>query len=542
MVTYKRFSPGLFSGFWVIVMIALWLCFAPVQAGGQASYIIVVGNSMEPRFHIGDLVIVHTETGYQVGDAVVYRNLELENFVFHRIIAQQLGRFTLQGDNNAWVDTYRPTQAEVLGKLWLHIPKGGTVFQKIREPLVMALAAGLLGGWLVLSLMKDTSKGKRHMNRDSFTAMQHKLQDWFKGQGKTAATSEPASVWEGLFFGLGLLACASLILAIISFSRPATRTADQDIRYDQLGIFAYNASAPGGVYDANALQSGDPIFPRLTCTVDVTFQYTLIAQQASQLSGTYQLTATIIEPLSGWQRTVPLQEQATFSSNAFGSTAKLDLCKLEALTRSLEQNTEFHPGSYDLIVAPNIQVQGQLAGQALETSYNLGLTFKYDRIHFYLTDENDESGNLLNKTQPGVLSQSVTEANTVRLPGMDASVPSLRIASTLGLLLTLSGLLFLGLRFQSLATTDPVQYTRLRYGTQLVDVQAGEAAALAYVDVLSMDDLVKMAEKFNTLILHAQSGGVHAYYVRGEGTAYRFIQISGAESAVPEQEAQHGHA
>ncbi len=35
MAIYKRFSPNLFSGFWVVVMIAMWLAFAPIQAGGE---------------------------------------------------------------------------------------------------------------------------------------------------------------------------------------------------------------------------------------------------------------------------------------------------------------------------------------------------------------------------------------------------------------------------------------------------------------------------------------------------------------------------
>ena len=145
MTALKRFSPNLISGTWLVLMVTLWLAFAPVQAGGLASYIIVIGNSMEPNFHIGDLVIVHEEATYQVGDAVVYHNVDLENFVFHRIIKDELGRFTLQGDNNSWADNYQPSKEDVIGKLWIHIPKGGKAIQRIRSPYIMAGLAGLLG-------------------------------------------------------------------------------------------------------------------------------------------------------------------------------------------------------------------------------------------------------------------------------------------------------------------------------------------------------------------------------------------------------------
>ena len=100
MMIFRRYSPNFLAAFWIVTMVAIWLAFAPTQAGGAAAYIIVIGNSMEPNFHIGDLIIVHAEPTYQIGDAVTYRNLELNNFVFHRIISQELGRYSLQGDNS----------------------------------------------------------------------------------------------------------------------------------------------------------------------------------------------------------------------------------------------------------------------------------------------------------------------------------------------------------------------------------------------------------------------------------------------------------
>jgi signal peptidase I len=52
----KSFSAAL--GFIAIVLV--WIFFAPVQIGGQAFYVIINGNSMEPNFHWGDLVVLKT--------------------------------------------------------------------------------------------------------------------------------------------------------------------------------------------------------------------------------------------------------------------------------------------------------------------------------------------------------------------------------------------------------------------------------------------------------------------------------------------------
>src|SRR5512144_1585211 len=97
MTVFKRFSPSIVSAFSIVIMIVVWIAFAPLQAGGMASYIVIIGKSMEPDFHIGDLVIVHREPTYQVGDAIVYRNQDLNNFVFHRIVSEQLGHYSLKG-------------------------------------------------------------------------------------------------------------------------------------------------------------------------------------------------------------------------------------------------------------------------------------------------------------------------------------------------------------------------------------------------------------------------------------------------------------
>ena len=57
------------------------------------------------------------------------------------------------------------------------------------------------------------------------------------------------------------------------------------------------------------------------------------------------------------------------------------------------------------------------------------------------------------------------------------------------------------------------------------------------VDVASIEDLAKLAEKFNAMILHAENSSSHAYYVRGEGITYRFVLSVETGSTIPEKEA-----
>jgi signal peptidase I len=71
---------------------------------------MIVGDSMEPGFHIGDLVVVHQVQEYRIGDAVAYHNKDLGNNVFHRIIDTNRDRYILKGDNNSWTDSYEPSR------------------------------------------------------------------------------------------------------------------------------------------------------------------------------------------------------------------------------------------------------------------------------------------------------------------------------------------------------------------------------------------------------------------------------------------------
>lgn len=142
------------------------IAFAPTQLGGSVTYVIINGNSMEPDFHLGDLILVRTEPVYRAGDAVTYQNAEMGSFVFHRIIGAELDRFILKGDNNSWLDSYQPVRDEIVGKLWVHIPKLGKAVEWLRAPLQMSLMVALLGGVLMSGMIvKPSQPEKKKISR-----------------------------------------------------------------------------------------------------------------------------------------------------------------------------------------------------------------------------------------------------------------------------------------------------------------------------------------------------------------------------------------
>lgn len=121
-----------------VLLLAGWFVWLrPTVLGGPASYIIVSGFSMEPTYYEGDLVVLQAQPDYEIGDIVAFR-VQGSN-VIHRIIDKSPGGYTLQGDNKNAPDPWTPTNDDVLGKAWFHIPAGGRYLLTLKQPLTLAL-------------------------------------------------------------------------------------------------------------------------------------------------------------------------------------------------------------------------------------------------------------------------------------------------------------------------------------------------------------------------------------------------------------------
>lgn len=134
----QRLHRSVASGVALAIFVAAWVVFAPSQLGGQATYVVVNGNSMEPGFHKGDLVVVRKDHSYGVGDIVTYRHPDI-GYVIHRIVGREGGTYLFQGDNNSYVDGYHPEAGELVGREWFFVPNVGGWMRQLRRPWPLAL-------------------------------------------------------------------------------------------------------------------------------------------------------------------------------------------------------------------------------------------------------------------------------------------------------------------------------------------------------------------------------------------------------------------
>ena len=566
MNSHKRWWQAVFAAFLLVFVVTAWIIFAPLQLGGQAAYVIVNGNSMEPGFHLGDLVIVHEVLDYQVGDIVVYRSEQLKSFVFHRIIGKNLDFFTLRGDNNSWTDSYQPTRKEIVGKLWIHIPRVGKLVQWLRHPINFALMAGAAGGILAAAVLMSRSKRgkakskksgsewfdnmKKPSIRDLATSLaQSAPLKAFRAKRSTAIVPRkevPAPVrgqetrsWsgiiEGLFFVLGLLAFASLVVGFIAFTRPLWRNVPDDVSYQQTGTFSYSAVVPSGVYDSNILNSGEPVFSKLTCLFNLQFDYTLAGDDLQGLAGTHQLNAQVIEPDSGWQRTIPIEQETPFSGNTFTTQNILNLCQIEQIVAAMELKTEFRATYYSLVITPSVTVTGNISGRELQDTFEPQLTLLFDQVHFFLARTEPPLGDPLNPSVTGILTGFRTEANTLAVLGKEFDISDLRTYAIIGLVFSLVGLLSLVTFITVVARRSQEALVQMKYSSMLVDIHGrNQELPSPAIEVVTMDDLAKLAERHNSLILHERHGLIHHYLVQGDRITYRFILDEGG-TTIPDE-------
>ena len=155
---------------------------------------------MEPGLHRGDLVVLRRTSDYQVGDIATYRHPTLGP-VIHRIVAEADGQFVFKGDNNAWLDSYQPTQAEMIGRFWLYAPSAGRIVEQARQPWAAALLVALGGLAIAITGSAELSRSRVRQRRRLSTS------------GKWAAVTRSLRGSQAdLLFFLATLGVASLLL------------------------------------------------------------------------------------------------------------------------------------------------------------------------------------------------------------------------------------------------------------------------------------------------------------------------------------------
>ena len=247
----------------VLALVGAWSFFAPTQLGGGTSYAIIVGNSMEPKLHRGDLAIIRRQSVYRAGDVVLYDSRELGTKVLHRILRVEGSRFVLKGDNNSFRDAEHPAEEQIVGSLWVSAPAVGRVTEWLREPLHSAILVGLV---TLIALGGGLGTGAAVRRGAQPRTAKPRLAQLPRAPRTVSEELKP------LLIGLGVAAVVCTGLAFISFGRPLTATKTVEAAYAHQGRFEYDARVPrSAAYPDGQVSTGEPVFQRLVHRLRVNF-------------------------------------------------------------------------------------------------------------------------------------------------------------------------------------------------------------------------------------------------------------------------------
>ena len=474
---------------------------------------------MEPDIELGDLVIARKQGSYQVNQQVVYNHPQV-GYVFHRIVDRDQHGFILKGDNNDWLDSFQPTQEDIVGKYWFMIPGAGNLIRTLRKPVYFVsfvIFISVIIAGLFLFPNQENVRGKKGTKKRMT-----------KSQNKGSAGDNR----QDLLLCLGLIALAAIILGVVVFTRPLTITISDDVVYQHQGIFSYTANDEGGIYDRTGVETGDPIYPLLTCKLNMVYLYEVSSMQFSSterndISGTIRLTATLSDA-DGWNRSFLLIPDYEFSGPSIEAPSSLDICRMLDLIADKELKTGNEIRAYTLSILPEVSISGSVRGSTFVDTFSPGMDFLLGQTVLRLPDGEDG----FQVEQERFLSQTREVENQMFIFGKPIKIRALRWVAVIGLGLSLVGAIYPAWGIYSEWKESSESRIRVQNQPLLVDIKPGslKTKGLSVIEVTSFQDLRKMAERYGALIMHEVSGTTHRYAVQDGSTLYSFSMESSLEA------------
>ncbi|MEO8541548.1 MAG: signal peptidase I [bacterium] len=500
--------PGLFC--LAILAIAAAYLFVPASVGGRTTYATTVGNSMEPEFETGDLVVLRRDGHVKVGDIAGYRSGATGQVVVHRVIAESEGRLTFKGDNNWWTDSYQPTQQEVVGRLWIHMGGAGEKLNGLHPTWVLAGIAGVMG-----IVLKDTGTSKpprRRRTRGGTT---------FAGQGPLVVL-------------LTLLAVAAVsgLLAVWAYRAPNTVAVDRLVTGRQSGTFNYEGAALNSpIYPDGMVNTGDPIFVDIAPVVKASFAYHLDAPNAQNVEGTIRLIA-VARGANGFEQTAELIPLTGFSGTDASIETEIDLAPTMVLFAALQEAIGNGPSYWTVAISAEVFVQGSIEGRLFQAPFSPFFTLRVTPpneifVETSLTRDFESAppafvpkqGTAFFPVQEVTVTVTDVAPATMGLVFADVRVDRVRVVAGItaaaSVLAALTVLVLIALALRS-----PAAQILARYGSRLVQVEKIHPPATNAVTMSTMSDLVRVADRYQSIILWLKDDDENVFTVRENHTDF----------------------
>ena len=477
-----------------VTLITAAVLVLPGSVGGSTSYVRTYGNSMEPTLQAGDLAILRQSARYEVGDIAAYRSPELDRVVLHRVVERRDDTLIFQGDNNEFRDRELIAPTDVLGRLALRVPSGGSVLSWLQQPPHAAGLAGTLGALPLLIA------GRRRRTQ---------LPNPLPTRG-TPMNPFPVTQLQRATPWLAAGALASLLVGALVLASPAAGVSPEAPLLTHTGTFSYSAPSSSALYP-RGFSSGDPVFTRLSDQVTVAFNHEAKSASEVEATGTVRIEA-VLSGSGGWRRDIALVDPQPLADGPTTVRALLGLRELQALGDEAATVTGTAAGPLRVDITPVVELRGALGDYPLDDRFAPTLAFTLDPAALRLAAPAAGSAGGLVQTRDVTLgrpSPPPTRSMGIlgALPLPSSGAPGFLAG---GILLALATA-YAHSQVRRAGGPGPVS---LRYAHLLVPVEGvTRSAGRPVVHVATMADLVRLAKHHDQLVLHQRGEGRHDYIV-----------------------------
>lgn len=499
----------------IALAIVAWVAFAPKALGGSVSYVITHGISMKPRIHEGDLVLVRESDTYTQGDVIAYDSTMLKQPVLHRIVSGGPNGYVTKGDNNDWFDSDRPSDADVIGKEWIHIPKAGRVLALVGTPVGAAVLAGIGGLLIFAGHSMSRTRGRRRTTMPKID---------------TSRLADANIARQFAFGAVALGVVASLVLAYMSLTADPVTLQSGGSSYTHTGEFTYEATAPeGDVYPDGKATTGEPLFLQLIDEVDVAFTYRLEAEASADIAGAAMLWLRVTDG-TGWQDSFPLQTKTEFGGAEIQVSDTIRPERIQDRVATVQEQTGVVSSPITVTLIPTVDIVGTIGGATIEDRFQPHLELSLDGPQMKLgpaaessaSDPNASASDPLQPRQDGDAGETRIAPAQLSLLGIDLSVRNARLLAFVGLAASLAAGWWLYGRSTRGKDDDEDAAIAAGYGEWLIPVAPPATRADSAIEVTSIEGLVRLAERYERMILHSENGSGHRYMVEDAGVLYYY--------------------
>ena len=470
---------------------------------------------MEPLFHQGDLVVIRHSDQVNVGDIFSYRYPKLGQ-VIHRVVGKEGEHYIFKGDNNDWLDGYKPVAGDLVGKAIFHFNGAGKWVLWLRNPFRFAGMTAILAGLVVFGAVIDSSPQK---------GRKMKIKQFFAGIQIPQLPTFIAKERGGYLFAFSLLLFASIALGIYAFLTPLTKTVEDNIDFVNSAEFSYTTISSPRVYNKGLVTSGDPVFTDLNCVIKLGMNYSVQSSEPVDISGSYKARVIVSEP-TGWNRTITLTDDVPFQDSSFDMSTYLNVCAVQKMIQAVNELAGLNQPFYSVSVITDIDASGFIGARPYKETLAPSLDFSFNNNELYLNQGDPERPNPLHWEQPGIVPGEKEIINQLSIFGLRIPVPSARIMALVGAIIAVIGLLLLTIPVYLNTKKDELAAIHTKYALQLVKVNSSQTESrmisTPIIDVTSMDDLARLAQSSDQFIFEEVEGDKHYFLVFLETYTYRY--------------------